>query len=252
MTQPAIHDLLPQLAANRRYWTGWSGAEPDADLVIYRTNLTHPLLNGVLRVRDQPLDEAIQEAQEQLKGATWSWWAGVDSDDGTADGLLARGAEQVGDVPVMALDLTTLVPGFVAPDGLTIRPVTGRDEITKYVRAYAEPLRFDLSQVDPAVERELNFAYPEVIRLAGIIGGETVGTCTLSLGTEVAALYCIATVDGHRRAGIATALTLEALRLARESGRTIATLQSSSDGLPLYERIGFETVTRYGLFQLPE
>jgi ribosomal protein S18 acetylase RimI-like enzyme len=119
------------------------------------------------------------------------------------------------------------------------------------VLAYAEPLGMDLSQVDTAVECELNFAYPEMIRLAGIVGGDIVGTCTLSLGTEVAALYCIATVASHRGAGIATALTLEALRLARESGRTIVTLQSSGSGQPVYERIGFETVTRYAFFQFP-
>jgi hypothetical protein len=46
---PSIHDLGPQLAANRQYWCGWTGAEPDADLPIYRTDIEHGLLNGVLR-----------------------------------------------------------------------------------------------------------------------------------------------------------------------------------------------------------
>jgi ribosomal protein S18 acetylase RimI-like enzyme len=124
--------------------------------------------------------------------------------------------------------------------------------MTKYVRAYAEPLGFDQSHVEAVVAREMAFAYPEVIRLAGVVEGDTVGTCTLSLGTEVAGLYCIATDAGHRRSGIATALTVEALRLARESGRTVATLQASSDGEPVYRRIGFETVSRYALFRLPE
>jgi GNAT superfamily N-acetyltransferase len=236
MTHLSIDDLQPQLAANRRYWAGWAGAEPETDLPIYRTDIAHRLLNGVLRVRNRPLDESIDEARTRLKGSSWSWWVGADSDEGTADGLLAHGAQQIGDLPIMALDVSAVptVPRFSVPDGLTIRPVTGRDEMTKYVRAYAEPLGFDQSHVEAVVAREMAFAYPEVIR------------------TEVAGLYCIATDAGHRRSGIATALTVEALRLARESGRTVATLQASSDGEPVYRRIGFETVSRYALFRLPE
>lgn len=63
----SIHDLEPQLAANRRYWTGWSStpADPGSDLPIYRKDIAYPLLNGLLRVRDRSLDEA-------LKQATWA------------------------------------------------------------------------------------------------------------------------------------------------------------------------------------
>ncbi|GFJ93677.1 GNAT family N-acetyltransferase [Phytohabitans rumicis] len=122
--------------------------------------------------------------------------------------------------------------------------------MTEYVDAYAGPLGIegDLSRV---VDREMGFAYPDVTRLAGIVDGRMVGTCTLSLGTDVAALYCIATDPGFRRRGIATALTLDALRIARLTGRRIATLQSSSEGALVYRRIGFETVGRYQRFAFP-
>ncbi|MEV1238478.1 hypothetical protein ACIBO2_44740 [Nonomuraea sp. NPDC050022] len=51
---------------------------------------------------------------------------------------------------------------------------------------------------------------------------------------------------------MATALTLDALRIARNSGRRIATLQSSSEGRPVYRRIGFETVSPCRLFAFGE
>jgi hypothetical protein len=88
----SIHDLKPLLAANRRYWCGWAGAQPDTDLPIYRTDIKHGLLNGVMRVRDWPLDQAIKEANRLLTGSSWLWWVGEDSDEGTAEGLIARGA----------------------------------------------------------------------------------------------------------------------------------------------------------------
>ncbi|MDG4759108.1 GNAT family N-acetyltransferase [Micromonospora sp. WMMD710] len=251
----SLRDLEPQLAANRRYWTGWAGtdsnADPGADLTVYRSDIAHILLNGVLRVRDVPLDAAVAEAERQLAGTRWAWWVGADSDEGTAEGLLARGAQQVGDMPVMAIDVTT-VDDVDTPAELKISTVTEPAEMREYVEAYAGPLGFEPGSIDSVVDRELGFGYPDVVRLAGIVDGRTVATCTVSLGTEVGGIYCVATHSDYRRRGIATALTAEALRITRESGRRIATLQASSDGEPVYRRMGFEVVTRYRLFALPQ
>ncbi|MGC4857113.1 GNAT family N-acetyltransferase [Micromonospora sp. DT4] len=249
MSTNSIHDLEPQLAANRRFWCGWAGAEPDADLAIYRSEIPHPLFNGVLRVRTQSLDAAVAEAKERLAGTTWSWWVGGDSDEDTAEGLLARGAQQIIDMPVMAIDVRAVADAEVPAD-LKIVEVVGPDEMVGYVGAYAEPLGFG-GDVHAQAQRELAFDYPDVVRLAGVVDGRTVGTCTLSLGTEVGALYCIATHAGFRHRGVATALTREALRITRETGRSVVTLQATSEGEPVYRKIGFEEVSRYRLYQFP-
>jgi ribosomal protein S18 acetylase RimI-like enzyme len=247
MTTLSIHDLEPQLAANRRFWCGWAGDQPGTDLTLYRSDIEHVLFNGVLRVRDQPLDVAVEKAKKHLAGTQWSWWVSADSDEGTADGLVAHGGEPTIDMPVMAIDVTT-VPDAQKPDGLTIRSVVGKAELHEYVSAYAGPLGFE-GDIDVMADRELRFTYPDLVRLAGIVDGKTVGTCTVSLGTgDVGALYCIATDPAYRRRGIATALTRDALRIIRESGRRVATLQASSEGEPVYRNIGFETVARYRLF----
>src|SRR4051794_10126725 len=109
MTPYSIYDLEPQLAANRRFWTGWAEAVPDVDLPIYRSDLPHPLFNGVMRARDVPLDEAIPYARRRLAGSQWSWWVADDSDEDVAERLLAHGARQTTRMPVMAADLTELV-----------------------------------------------------------------------------------------------------------------------------------------------
>ena len=250
MTEESIHDLEPQLAANRAFWCGWVGSLPDTDLPVYRANIDHALFNGVLRIRNRSLDEAIDDARKQLSGSRWSWWVGSDSDKGTADALLARGAEQTSNMPIMAVDVTA-VPEADAPEGFSVRVVSDVAQLSGYVRAYAKPLGIQ-GKLGPLIDLEQRYVSSQVIRLAGIVDGRTVGTCTLSLATDVGALYCIATDGQYRRRGIATALTLEALRLTRESGRRIATLQASSEGERVYRRIGFETVGRYRLFKLPE
>lgn len=246
----ALHELAPQLEANRRYWTGWAGSDPDAGLTIYRSGIGHSLLNGVLRVRDRPLDQAVEQAKAELAGTRWVWWAGPDSDEGTADGLLALGATPGGRLPIMAIDLAA-VNRSEAPADLKIITVVDRPDVERYVHAYAEPLGFDVTDLGPVVDRVTNFGFPDVVRLAGVVDGRTVGTCELSLGTGVAGLFCIGTDREFQRRGIATALTLEALRIARDAGRSIATLQASAAGEPVYRRIGFETVGHYEMFSFP-
>ncbi|MFG1918574.1 GNAT family N-acetyltransferase [Micromonospora sp. NPDC048898] len=250
MSVVSVKDLEPQLAANRRYWTGWAKADPDTDLPLYRTGIEHPLLNGLLRVRGRSLDEAAAQAHDSLDGSVWSWWVSSDSDAGTADGLIARGAELTGEMPVMAVDVDEAMR-FDLPGDLEIRTVVDEHEMRQYVRAYSGPLGFRPEDEDSLVAHELNFGFPEVVRLAGVIDGRTVGTCTLSLGAEVAALYFVATDPEYRKRGIATALSVESLRLAREAGRRIVTLQASEEGARVYQRVGFETVGTYRTFKLP-
>ena len=100
------------------------------------------------------------------------------------------------------------------------------------------------------VKLEIAYAPGEgrLIRLAGTVDDRVVGTAAVLLGDAVAAVYWIATDAAFRQRGIATALTTETLRLAREAGLSIATLQASSMGEPVYRRIGFETVAHYRRF----
>jgi GNAT superfamily N-acetyltransferase len=249
MTRHSIHDLEPHLASNRHFWTGWAETAPDVDLPIYRSDLPHPLFNGVMRARDVPLDEVIPDVRQRLAGTEWSWWVADDSDEDVADRLLAHGARETIRMPVMAADLTKVMERPV-PEGLGIRHVTGQAEIRDLVTAYAGPLGFPLHGLDMVIKAETEYAWrdPGLIHIAGVLDGKTVGTALVSLSSDVAALYCIATDEEYRRRGIASALTLEALRVSRDAGHSVATLQASAMGQPVYERIGFTTVTHYRLF----
>lgn len=251
MSKISVDDLEPQLAANRRYWTGWSGADADADLVLYRTDIQHVLLNGVLRVRHRSLDTAVQEACDRLDGSEWNWWVASDSDVGTEQELISRGAELRAELPIMAIDIDDAVR-TEKPGDIQVRPVVAGPEMREYVAAYSGPLGLKATDLDALVDRELNFGYPDVVRLAGVIDGRIVGTCTVSLGSDVAALYCVATDPEFRQRGVATELTQEALRIARRAGRQIVTLQASEAGARVYQRVGFRTVGDYRLFRLPK
>jgi ribosomal protein S18 acetylase RimI-like enzyme len=247
-----ILDLETQWAANRRFWAGWASSAPDADFAIYRSGIPHALFNGVLRTRDVALDDAVADALVRLAGIPWVWWVGGDSDEGVAEGLVARGAEPAGSLPIMALDLTELQDAPL-PDGLAMREITDRAAVAEFVSAYAGPLNLSPAAAELVAAREFEYLSrdSQLIHVAGLVDRTTVGTAVVSLGGDVAALYCIATAEGFRGRGIATAVTVEALKVARDAGLTVATLQSSAAGRPVYERIGFQTVSHYRLFAFP-
>ena len=71
----------------------------------------------------------------------------ADSDEGTAEGLLAYGAEQTTDIPVMAIDVLT-VNDAEAPSDLKISMVTHRAEM----RAYSNPEPF-LAKYDDLIRK---------------------------------------------------------------------------------------------------
>ena len=65
---------------------------------------------------------------------------------------------------------------------------------------------------------------------------------TVRLGDDVSVQY-VATESAFRRRGLAGRLLAAALAAAGADGARTATLQASPDGLRVYERLGFRTVT---------
>ena len=59
------------------------------------------------------------------------------------------------------------------------------------------------------------------------------------MGGGIVGLYNISTLESFRRRGIGTALTLQPLLDARESGFRTATLQVAAAGVSIYAHIGF-------------
>ena len=138
-----------------------------------------------------------------------------------------------------------------APPGLTIEQVTVPGSLEAWVDAYADPMGVDPGQRSAAVVMEAG--HPEaprhLVRWTGRMDGRVVATSALLDSDGVAGIYVVATQESYRGRGIGAALTAAAVAEGSRRGLRLTTLQASSMGRPVYERLGLRAVAEYRLFR---
>ncbi|WP_250030183.1 GNAT family N-acetyltransferase [Paractinoplanes maris] len=231
------------LAANRAYLLGWNDGPAAGD--IYRSNVPHAPLNGVVRVAGRPFPEAYEEAADRLAGVPRVWWVGADSEPGTAEALLARGAELIAaHLPVMVAEVAaaSVVP---EPSGVLI---TQTRDLPEFVTAYSGVSHIPPAGVSLATERERGFGHSLLRLAARQADGRIVGTAEAWFSHGLVTLYFVGTHPDHRHRGIGAALTQAVLRHAAVRGIGTAALTSTAVAVPVYKRLGFHEVSSYQLF----
>lgn len=87
---------------------------------------------------------------------------------------------------------------------------------------------------------------------AGYVGyaeGEPVSTAATVISDGAVGVYNVATLPSHQRRGYGEAIMRHALDKAREEhGLERTILQSTAQGLPIYQRMGYRTVTRVTVY----
>ncbi|MGW3284598.1 GNAT family N-acetyltransferase [Streptomyces sp. NPDC001002] len=246
-------DIEPQIANCRDYWLGWGSSERvDGELTYFRSGVPNGQVNGVLCLRDSAkVEQSIAYATERLAGVPWMWWVGPDSAPGVAAGLADRGAIWLCAMPVMSVRTDRVTP-VEAPADLDIEVVKGADALKEWVHTFASSFGLPPETHDDLLRSESErHDADRIVRFLGRRAGRPVSTSLLYDAHGVAGVYVVATAEDQRRQGIGTALTAAALTEGRERGLDVGTLQSSPLGFPVYQRMGFETVAEYELFQIP-
>jgi GNAT superfamily N-acetyltransferase len=96
-------------------------------------------------------------------------------------------------------------------------------------------------------------ADPSVRLAVGYFAGEPVSGAAAVRTEQTIGVYAVGTVKGARRRGIGRAVTWAAIDAGRAAwGGSIAILQSSEMGIPVYRSMGFEEVSRYVGFERPK
>ncbi len=172
---------------------------------------------------------------------------------GTDDRLIPWMAE-LGLVPIVE---GTFMPGMAmrldgdsswdddpAAGGHEIRVVDDAAGIRDHVVAVASGFGFAQEIAGQVVTPAL-LGRPGIRVYVGYVDGQPV---TTGLGFRTGAtmgVYNIATVPSHRRRGYGEAMTRRILGDGVADGCTVAILQASDMGRPIYERLGFRAVVEY-------
>ncbi len=146
-----------------------------------------------------------------------------------------------------------MVPGMVlSPIGELADPPASleveRVHATAGLEAVAE-VSAEAFEIPPDLSRTLTPASllddADIAVFLGRRDGDPVACAMMIRSGATAGVYNVAVTDRARRRGFGAAMSAAAVRAGAEAGCTLAVLQASEMGLPVYERMGFEIVDRY-------
>lgn len=123
------------------------------------------------------------------------------------------------------------------PTDTTLLTVPFESDLGRLALALRFEVFVDEQKVPEEVERD---AYdPTATHLVAIVDGDVVGTLRIVFLEEHAKIGRVAVRAGMRGQGIARAMMLRAMELARTRGETRFYLTAQTDKLGFYERLGF-------------
>lgn len=155
------------------------------------------------------------------------------------------GLKQTAVLPGMALPLPATAPA--PPQGLRLERMVETSAYYAGLGVAAEGFGMPLPFAETAFPQSM-FDDNDIRGYVAYADHEPVATATsIQLGS-VLGIYNVATLPTRRRAGYGSAVTWRAIEDADPATNAVV-LQSSPDGVPVYQRMGFRTVVEYLEFE---
>ena len=226
----------------------------DAESAWLLSDLPIELGSGIIRTQvsaenqGEAAEKLIQRFTDYHKPMTWLICPSTQPSD-LRQRLQERGWF-IDDAPGMALDLLTLNERVAQVDGLSIERVSDDATLRQWIRTMVIGSEMPESALDLVLDLAAKHPFtpmPEVQFYLGSLNGEPVATSLLFLHGGVAGIYNVATLPTARGHGYGSAITAAPLLAARALGYRIGILQSSTMGLNVYRRMGFQ---QYGTFSM--
>jgi len=259
LSEPALRKTIEEnLWAFHPYFLKWPRSEGQTSprLMWSITDIPFPMFNNILgaRLKVEDADKEIEAAiaRGRARHVPLLWFTGpstTPADLGLS--LIAHGFTRDEDSPGMAADLFKLPETAPTVSGLTITAVTDLKSMQTWcdtaVAGYgmpeiAGPAFLDWFSSFPLSHREPLRHY------IGWWNGRAAAVSSLLLAAGAAGIYNVATLPEFRGKGIGSAMTLTPLLAARAEGYRIGVLQSSSQGLSVYRKLGFKEYCSIGSY----
>lgn len=220
---------------------GWIGDIPTASV-----GKPMPLFNQAF-VLQQPSVEELRQATRWMAERNVPFWvtapaslASAVAEIADAVGLEPSGESTPG-MALMSLAGLSRTPGA----DVEIVPVTEAGQLEAVAAVISDAFGAPLDAARPASEM---LEDRRVSWFVGHLDGEPAACGQLLCTGDVAGVYTIGVRERYRRRGLGEAISRAVLAAGRDQGCEIGVLQASPMGTPVYEQMGFETVTQYHHF----
>lgn len=161
-------------------------------------------------------------------------------------GVVDRAANQlclkkVDSVPLM---IHQSISELQAPSDFNFLQVNDDKTLQDYRGVMASAFVFPEWLIEKVLSKGL-LKEQHVVMLVGYEKGVACTGAMLIQQGDLAGIYWVGTKQGYERKGLAAKATTQAILIGRERGCTWSVLQASDKGMPVYQRMGFETVAHY-------
>jgi GNAT superfamily N-acetyltransferase len=145
---------------------------------------------------------------------------------------------------MMSVDLNTISAAPFVLDNTPIKLITSASELRKKHPSFRQ-IKDNYGKTFATLMRDLfdfhGYKHDSSWQhYVAIQDDDSVGYASAFYTKDVVGIYNVGVLPDARRKGIATALTMQALRDARERGYQFGTLQSSEMAQSMYQKIGFQ------------
>ncbi len=162
--------------------------------------------------------------------------------------LRSQGFVQYDSMPAMWLDgVPRTWPGQKANPDLWLSQVQTPTDMATFRSILSGVFHISREEAE-LVLGDSALAVPGVRHCLGWVRGEPVGTLSVVLSGPVPSIWNVATLPQHRRHGVAAGMMRSVLLEATLEGHASNMLLASTEGVPLYERLGYKTVSTVRVF----
>ena len=258
--------LIRELEEN--LWEAWSNfgrgtgcyLHEEDDLLWYETPIPIIPYNAVLKSQlqvnvDQKIDRIVEHFAKKKAQFMWIVHPSSRPSD-LRHRLQSRGILDVEPIAGMTRSLDNLPKLPPLPDDVKVRKVADERDASAFHQfaTWRWHVPEEYQELYAAIVEEFRFGKSgsKALMWQAWRAEKPVSKVALYLGARSAGIYAVVTRPEARRLGLASALTLIALREARSLGYRLAVLHSSPMAESLYRSLGFDTIAEFRLFASEE
>lgn len=249
----AGHENQIEFSREMTRWSGRAGKSLEADgIALFASGTDFPVtFNNVIRI-----DPEVSAADVLARSNEWfgelgrgysittSDWHGIDDD--LQEAASNAGMMLLDEPPEMVIHHS--VESRPLPDGITLEWVTDRQGFEAFLAVGAAAYG-TIGMPPGVIEQALvdldRFLAPWIHSVVAFRDDEPLAAAQVILSHGIGGVYWVGTVEAGRGAGLGDAVTRAVTNRGFEAGAAIMTLQASSQGEPIYTRMGYETIYHY-------